>query len=124
MRFLRTCMRLPVKLSLGTTLLLRALSLQLHLPVAHLVKRAMHEHWQEALHMPDVRSRPNIAGQLIVVKLRPALAERVRLAVNRNRSAMVEHCCVLLLKQRPAPRKAHQSSQQQDDRNPSGFAPG
>ena len=115
-------MRLPVKLSLGTTLMLRALSLQERLPMAHLVKRAMHQHWQEVLSMPDVRSRPNIVGQLIVVKLRPALAERVRLAVNRNRSALVEHCCILFLKERQTPRKSSKSNEQQNDGNPNHFA--
>jgi hypothetical protein len=123
MRFLRSCLRLPVKLSLGTALLLKALALEERLPVAHLVKRAMHAHWQEALATLHVRSRPRIARQLIVLKLRPALAERVRLAVNRNRSALVEHCCLLYLRSyRYTPGQASERNEQQDERNPDRLA--
>ena len=122
---LRTTMRLTVYLSPGTYLLFRGLSLQKHLPLAHLVKRAMHEHWQQALHEATVEHRPQHGGHDVTLKLRPALAERVRLAVNRNRSAMVERCCLLYVDAysvNAAPGKAHDGGQQEADGNPDSLA--
>jgi hypothetical protein len=122
---LRTELRINVRLSAGTYLLFRALSVQKQLPVAHLVKRAMHEHWQQALHEDNVEYRSKIHGELISLRLRPSLAERVRLAVNRNRSAMVERCCLLYVDTysvKSSPRKSDDSCQQQTDSNPDGLA--
>jgi hypothetical protein len=110
---LRTTMRLSVHLSLGTLVLFKALSLQKQLPLAHLVKRAMHTHWTDALAAPDVGCRKNVGVAMVVLRLRPALAERVRLAFQRNRSAMVERCCLLYLQaiRDASPGEAHQSAE-------------
>jgi hypothetical protein len=118
-------MRLRVRISCGTYLLFKGLALQQHLPMAHLVRRAMHEHWQQALHETTIEQRSVPNRQVVVLRLRPSLAERVRLAVNRNRSAMVERCCLLYLDSYlvdSAPGKSHDGRQQQTDSNPDGLA--
>ena len=123
MRFLRAEMRLPVRLSKGTWLVLKALSLQSGDPMVHLIRRAMHEHWQAALTESDPRKRED-SHELVIIRLRPALAERVRLAVNRNRSALVERCCLLFLESyRRSPSQTGQGREQQDDSNPASLAP-
>jgi hypothetical protein len=122
MRFLRSEMKVCISLSKGTVLLLTAFVLQRESLLSWVVKRAMAEHWTTAVKTPDAQLRQGVDRVRVSLKLRPALAVKVRTAVGRNRSALVERCCLLYLegqRRQPSPSNPDDGSEQQQNGDPS-----